>query len=76
MDKPHIDPEPDRRYIIEDHEAGDCIDSAVVIEATDRYVRLRWDMSGLEQWYLWESFQPDGEEYPHLEITQQLETPR
>lgn len=74
----HIDPEPDRRYIIKN--ADGLIDSATVIEATDQNVRLKWDRDGSTQWYPYEQFQKSGghdwQSYRHLQILEQLETPR
>ena len=72
----HIDPEPDRRYIIQ--KADGFKDSAVVIEATDRHVRLKWDGSSTTSWHEFEAFQPmpDGTTYQRLRILEQLETPR
>lgn len=79
----HIDPEPDRRYIIHRFKDG-CTDSATVIEQTDHHVRLQWDQDGKKQWYGWAFFQPVSEpekvprheRYQHLRILEQLETPR
>lgn len=82
MEHKHIDPEPDCRYIIFNVEEND-IDSAVVIESTDRYVRLQWDRTGEKRWYPWSYFEPltrvdnkPGSGYHNLQIIEQLETPR
>lgn len=76
MNHKHIDPEPDRRYIIRTSLLE--IESATVIEATDRHIRLEWDGSGNKRWYRFEEFlpMPDTGRYPALRILEQLETPR
>jgi len=72
----HIDPEPDRRYIIRNF--TDRIDSAIVVESTDRHVRLHWEGSDKKIWYRYEEFlpMPDTGKYPINQILEQLETPR
>jgi len=77
MEHKHIDPEPDRRYIIQKSDGS--IDSATVIDATDRYIRLRWDGNDTTSWHEYDAFQlspMDGMEYQRLKILEQLETPR
>lgn len=77
MEHKHIDPEPDCRYIIKNGISNE-IDSATVIESTDRHVRLHWDGSNKKIWYRYEEFlpMPDSGRYPVLRILEQLETPR
>lgn len=76
MEHKHIDPEPDRRYIIRSGISE--IDSATVIDATDRHVRLHWDGSGNKIWYRYEDFlpMPDTGRYLFLQILEELETPQ
>ena len=69
-DQKHIDPEPDRRYIISC--TNGTLDSAVVIDATDWFIRLQWDGDGSKKWYSYDAFQVGRE----LKILEQLETPR
>jgi len=79
----HIDPEPDRRYII--LKPNGKIDSAIVIDATDRYIRLQWEGNGAKKWHPWSWFQPvEGIVIKRIDvlyqgrycILEQLEMPR
>lgn len=69
MEHKHIDPEPDRRYLI--HVLGN-IESAEVIEMTDQHVRLKWD-DGKVVWHKYSDFQPSPDRYLKLMILEQLE---
>jgi hypothetical protein len=72
----HIDPLPDRRYIIRDNSGN--IDSVTVIEATDRHVRLRWEGAWVKRWHRWSDFQPLSNpadpRYLYFQILEELET--